>query len=327
MELVVVDNVITSITVKGTDVRDQVAVHKIDRISGNGILGSWSFKDSTHTFKPLLPLKAGVDYVLTINSWTIEFFSIEKETADPPEITAFYPTADTIPENLLKCYIAFSKPMREKEWHKYISVTDSEGKVVSDVILPLEPGLWNEDRTMLTCWIDPGRVKRGLKRNRQLGAPIEAGERYTITISADWQSINGTPMDSSWKRSFFVKERAETLTGPESWKISKPGAGTKDPLTIDFPEPMDFHTTISAFQIKNGMGAILGESKMGKSEKSWYFTPDNAWKADTYIIEITPSLEDLAGNSLLRPFDRDLSKNEKERQKHSTQLTLIIPES
>ena len=77
-----------------------------------------------------------------------------------------------MPENLLKIYLRFSHPMREGQSDKYISLIKNGKDTLPDVFLNLQPELWNEDRTVLTVWLDPGRIKRDLQPNLKLGNPL-----------------------------------------------------------------------------------------------------------------------------------------------------------
>jgi hypothetical protein len=39
------------------------------------------------------------------------------------------------------------------------------------------------------------------------------------------------------------------------------------------------------------------------------------WRKATYLLQVETKLEDLAGNNLLRPFDRDVTKAEAPEEK------------
>ena len=52
--------------------------------------------------------------------------------------------------------------------------------------------------------------------------------------------------------------------------------------------------------------AIAGRIEVGKEEKSWLFHPDRRWQDEDYTLTVDGLLEDLAGNSPLKPFDVDL---------------------
>ena len=82
---------------------------------------------------------------------------------------AIYPTQDTVPENLLKIYLQFSKPMREGQALRHIELLKNNRDTLPGVFLDLQPELWNVDRTTLTVWLDPGRIKRDLQPNGPIG--------------------------------------------------------------------------------------------------------------------------------------------------------------
>jgi hypothetical protein len=42
-----------------------------------------------------------------------------------------------------------------------------------------------------------------------------------------------------------------------------------------------------------------------REERLWELTPSRPWPAGRYAIVVDPVLEDLAGNNLRRPFDRE----------------------
>ena len=45
---------------------------------------------------------------------------------------------------------------------------------------------------------------------------------------------------------------------------------------------------------------------VGPEEKSWRFTPARPWRAGTHRVDVSPDLEDVAGNTPSRPFDLHL---------------------
>ncbi len=50
--------------------------------------------------------------------------------------------------------------------------------------------LWNEDLARLTVLIDPGRIKRNVATNVELGFALLAGRNYTLSVGAGWSSAN-----------------------------------------------------------------------------------------------------------------------------------------
>ena len=70
---------------------------------------------------------------------------------------------------------------------EHVSLLDDHGKPVVDPFLPVDGELWNADRTRYTVFFDPGRQKRGILPNREMGFSLAAGQ------STRWSSIaNGS---------------------------------------------------------------------------------------------------------------------------------------
>jgi hypothetical protein len=55
---------------------------------------------------------------------------------------------------------------------------------------------------------------------------------------------------------------------------------------------------------------VDGTPQPGPADRSWQLVPRAAWAAGAHRLVIDPVLEDLAGNSAGRVFDRDLSRPE-----------------
>src|SRR5205823_5383949 len=110
-------------------------------------------------------------------------FDFTVKPAGPPAAVAqVYPTADELPENLLKFYLHFTGPMRRGEAYDHLRLLDAQGKVVERSFLELGEELWDGSGRRFTLVIDPGRIKRGLKPREDLGPVLEAGKSYTLVI-------------------------------------------------------------------------------------------------------------------------------------------------
>jgi hypothetical protein len=51
---------------------------------------------------------------------------------------------------------------------------------------------------------------------------------------------------------------------------------------------------------------VPGEIAVEDEETSWRLTPDRPWTAGGYRVSVSKDLEDLAGNSIGRPFEVDV---------------------
>ncbi|MEL6557282.1 MAG: Ig-like domain-containing protein [Bacteroidota bacterium] len=306
-DLVSFENKILEVRIVAKSQADSLSITKEN--SSTPILGTWTKSDRNDIFKPLIPLGAGKKYLVFRNGQKTDSIFLKRKKQAPPTVLAFYPSADTVPENLLKCYIRFSKPMRDQNIYSFLAVKDEAGKVVEDVFLPLKPALWNMDQTVLTLWIDPGRVKRDLIRSRNLGTPLKAGRTYQIKISSEWKALNGEKLPHDFRKSFFISERDEKIPNSSRWQINPPIANTSKSLSIIFSENMDYRTALEGIKIYKGDQLISGKPSLRNQERRWIFIPDSEWQTGNYIIKIEPTIEDNAGNNLIRPFDNDLGSD------------------
>lgn len=276
------------------------------------ILGSYSAESNGVLFQPLIPFTRGLHYEILIQNKQIARFEIPAaDPADAPAISAIFPSQDTLPENLLKIYLHFSRPMREGQSGKYVVLVKNNADTIRGAFLDLQPELWNENRTILTLWLDPGRIKRDLRPNQLLGAPLQKNATYQITISPEWQDETGGKLLKNYTKNFVTIERDSVSPNPSLWKTKLPKAGTTQPFEVDFQEPLDHSLLMETLDIRTEKGEhVTGKWQIGRNEKSAMFVPGQIWKSGKFRLQIEPRLEDLAGNNLTRPFDRDISGKE-----------------
>jgi hypothetical protein len=271
------------------------------------VLGEFEKEDDAVLFKPAVPFTTGFIYEVFFRKEMIGSVSIPlPANARKTALIQIYPSTDTVPENLLKIYLQFSASMREGEALQYIHLLDENRDTLHDVFLDLQPELWNKERTALTLWLDPGRIKRDLIPNRKMGNPLRKENWYTLTVSAEWKDVQELPLQKTMVKKFFVGERDSYSPELASWNIQTPKAGTNQPLQISFGESLDYFLvgeTINILTEKNEI--IPGQIKIGDKERMIAFTPQQQWKEGHYRLQVKAILEDLAGNNLNRPFDRD----------------------
>ena len=266
-------------------------------------------------FEPIVPLTRGLRYEVLLDNNLISEIEVPKSESSPPDLIAIYPSQDTVPENLLKMYFLFSQPMVEGHALSFITIMRGSD-TLKGTFLDLQPELWNRDGTMLTLWLDPGRIKRDLIPNQEMGTPLKAGEKYTLAISALWKSKEGVPLTSDYSKTFIAFSRDEHMPTIDQWSMSFPSAGSTQPLKINLEEAMDYSVLLESIEIiRAGKNSIGGTIQLTDEEKTLLFTPTEIWKSGEYEIRIESRLEDLSGNNLNRPFDRDITKGEKTDQK------------
>jgi hypothetical protein len=276
------------------------------------MLGNYKIGHDDIIFEPLVPFTRGLHYEVLVNHHVVGEIRIpEPDPGDGPALLAIYPTQDTVPENLLKMYLQFSKPMREGQSLHYIALLKNNRDTVPDVFLDLQPELWDADRTTLTVWLDPGRIKRDLQPNKLLGSPLRKGEHYTLLVSGQWKDIQGSPLRKAYHKNFTVTFRDSLSPDPQTWIISNPKQ--RHSLEISFKAPLDYSLLTTTLHIVDEKGiAVLGAWHIGEEEKQVTFIPDAAWADGRYLLQIETRLEDLAGNNINRAFDVDVGNQTKE---------------
>jgi hypothetical protein len=227
-------------------------------------------------------------------------------TTPTTTVTQVFPSGDVIAENQLRLYIHFSAPMGMKGGLEYVHLLDEQGKEVTDPFLPLDAEFWNGDRTRYTVFFDPGRQKRGIPVIEEMGRSLTEGRPVTLVVDAAWRDGNGLPLKEAYRRTFKVGPPDERPLDHTAWQISPPAAGTRAPLTVAFPEPLDHGLLLRALGVQGADGRpIAGDITVGRGEAAWSFTPREFWKAGAHHIVALAMLEDLAGNRIGRAFEVD----------------------
>ena len=269
------------------------------------VLGTSSIEDGVLVFRPRFPLVPGVRYrtVLKIpGSPAVESFVNEpkRDLVATTRIEHVYPSAGVLPGNALRLYLYFSAPMSRGEAWKRIHLVDENGKADALAFLVAEE-LWDSDYRRLTVFFDPGRIKRGVLPNLELGLPIVEGKRYALVIDREFPDANGLPLSEPFKKEFRGTAAERNPIDPKQWRLSSPRAGTFETLDVEFPKPLDYALLQRCLKI----AGVAGTVSIDRDETRWRFTPAQAWTAGEHKLTVDPALEDLAGNRIDHPFDVD----------------------
>jgi hypothetical protein len=274
--------------------------------------GSYRLDKGVLSFKPLFPLEPGVtyraEYRLGAETAVASFVIPKPERQATTEIQQVFPTARLLPENQLKLYIQFSAPMSRGAAFQRIHVYDQSGIEVRLPFLRLAEELWDSEYKRLTVLFDPGRIKRGLVPNQELGMALHEGRSYRLVIDKDWPDAHGVPLKANYTREFSVGPEDRTPLDPKDWSIGAPQAGTRDAVTISFPEALDHALLTRVITVADASGrSVEGSVTTERDDTLWRFTPARAWNTGAYNIKVPGILEDLAGNKVYTPFDVDVT--------------------
>jgi hypothetical protein len=303
------------VSLLGVFVNDRVATNQADRPA---LLGSYQVVDKVVRFEPRFPLQPGVSYRVVLDyshlpnpgnvrKPLVAEFTLPKNRTASTVVAQVYPTTNTLPENQLKFYLHFSAPMSRGEAYQHLHLLDAKGHEIELAFLELGEELWDPSYRRFTLFFDPGRIKRGLKPREDLGPVLEEGKTYTFVVDQQWLDAQSSPLKEVYKKVFQAGPPDDQPPDPRTWKVQAPSPGSKEPLVVTFPKPMD-HAMLQRVLHVMGTGDknIPGAIQVSDAETRWQFRPQVAWAAGTYSLVVEKSLEDLAGNSIGRPFEVDV---------------------
>ncbi len=295
----------------------EALAESVDARAVPGVAGRFALGDELVYFVPRFPFADGIGYSLLVGSegGDTEFWEIERDstrTASTAEVLEIYPTVAELPVNLLRIYVLFSEPMSEGWAARAIRVCrDDTGEPLEDVFLPPEPELWDPERRRVTMLLDPGRIKRGLVPNLEMGYPLVEGVPIKVLVDADFRDAGGRPLKHGAERRYGIGPALRSHIDVQDWRLIAPHARTRTALVVEFGKPLDHGLLQHCLRVCDAAGAMVsGQAELGDEEGSWRFTPSLPWRGGDHRLVVEPRLEDVAGNSPVRVFDRDVSRPE-----------------
>lgn len=292
------------------------------------IAGRYGREGDALTFTPAFPLVAGQAYTARIQAAGPEpdqvTFAIPFTTpAVDAVVTDVFPSGDVLPENLLRFYVHFSVPMAPHAAFDHIQLLDASGSADQAAFMRFKQELWNEDRTRLTVLFDPGRIKREVATNVELGPAIEAGKPYRIAIAGGWPSADGRSTLADFSKSFTASSALRERPDVQRWQVTSPCRDSRDALELVLDRPFDRHRLEGALRVVTGDGHnVAGTVQIGTDERVWRFTPDQAWTGHEVRVVVDSRLEDVAGNNFRDLLDQPLT--EERRDEPTTELSVPL---
>lgn len=274
--------------------------------------GNYTASSNGIVFQPQFRFQPGVSYRASFSPakissvFRLPIARSERNTV----VSQVYPTSDILPQNLLKFYLYFSAPMSRGHIYEHIHLLDQDAKPIELPFLEIDEELWNREMTRLTLFLDPGRIKRGVRPLEEVGPALLPERDYTLVIDENWLDAQGMPLKTSFRKKFHVTPPDREAPDPTLWKISSPRAGTREPLTITFTDPMDQALALRLIAVES----LAGQKSVEEHETKWLFTPEQSWKPGEYRILVQSTIEDLAGNNIGKPFEVDLQQGSRTRE-------------
>ena len=303
----------------------QPAWQEIVRVSVSGanniaIAGRYRVMPDAVEMVPQFSLDAGREYSVRVDGSRLPKprpgeivetrVSLPRTTAQPTtRVTAIYPSSSRWPENTLRFYLHFSAPMSGTSAIGHVRLVDEYGAEVRDALLEVDVDLWDSDYTRRTVFFDPGRVKRGIKPNVDLGRALVAGRKYAIVVGTAWKDAQGQPLSQEFRHEFTAAPPIEAAVDPAAWSVAPPTHGTREPVVVSFPWALDEGLLRRALGVVAGSGqAVEGAISVGPDQTTWSFTPALPWRAVPYSLVVLTLLEDPAGNKVGQAFEFEMFK-------------------
>jgi hypothetical protein len=259
------------------------------------------------SFVPRFAFVDGTPYAVSVAGRTVAV--LRRPAATPMATTsvqAIHPAVLTVPRNLLRFYVTFTAPMSEGWAATHVRLEDEAGDPMSGALLPSEQELWDGARRRLTVLLDPARIKRGLAGHRALGYPLRRGESFGLVVEPGLRDARGNPLTAPAARRYAVGDDEQRRVVPADWELRVPPAHTRRPLEVRFDRPLDHGLLARCLRVVGPAGPVTGRAGTGADDRTWELRPLEPWAPGAHQLVVDPALEDLAGNSVRRPFDRDL---------------------
>jgi hypothetical protein len=263
-------------------------------------------------FVPRFAFLDGTPYTVTVEGASAAVLVRARPGRLPvTKVTGIRPTAAEVPCNLLRFYVQFSAPMSEGCAAALVRLARDDGSPITGALLPTEHELWDASRSRLTVLLDPARIKRGLAGHQEAGYPLRPGEPFHLIVGSGFLDAQGLPLRAPAQRRYHVGGEERRHVDPGCWVLAVPPAGTSEPLRVTFDRPLDYGLLARCLHVSGpGSQLVDGTPQIGRGEQAWQLLPRRTWASGSHQLIVDPVLEDLAGNSVSRVFDRDLTRPE-----------------
>jgi hypothetical protein len=274
--------------------------------------GSYEVDEEGLHFAPLFRFGAGVAYTARARLGPLRLeqrFQVEAAAGEPPRVAAVHPSGDILPENTLRLYLHFTKPMATRGAAQHVHLLEEDGREVPLAFVDVEPGLWDPAGTRLTLFFHPGRVKRGVAPGERLGPPLRAGRSYRLRVDAALADAHGVALGLPFEHRFRAGE-ADRRPPDGDGLVVEPPAAPAGELALRLPEPLDHALLQRWVWVEDARGErVPGEAAVTDAETRWLFRPQRPWAPGPYAVRVERGVEDRAGNRFDRPFDREAGQS------------------
>jgi hypothetical protein len=138
---------------------------------------------------------------------------------------------------------------------------------------------------------------------------LHEGIAVELVVGTGLRDAAGRRLVADRRRRYEVGADLREPVSPRAWTIDRPAVGDIGPVVVGFDHPLDRALLEDCLTVLDSSGTpVHGTIHIAAGETQWSFAPDRPWAQGPHHLVVDPVLEDLAGNSVLRVFDRDLDR-------------------
>jgi hypothetical protein len=262
-------------------------------------------------FVPRFAFMDGTAYQVSLDGVAaIVLLRPERRAPSTTEVLSIFPSAHEVPRNFLRAYVVFSEPMSEGYAAEHLRLLDESGNSLPGALFSTDYELWDGTHRRLTALLDPARIKRGLASQRQAGYPLRIGQSVRLVVDEGFRDARGAPLRGPAERRYDVGADERRRVDPATWTLRSPRRDSLEPLKVTFDRPLDYGLLTRCLRVVGPAGQrVDGTVELGSAERSWSLVPSVPWRAGRHELAVDDILEDVAGNSVRRVFDRDQSQS------------------
>ncbi len=192
------------------------------------ITGVHDLDDDGLHFQPRFPFVSGLRYTARLDlgpgGRLVHSFDVPPPAGPGARVLAVFPSAETLPENVLRLYLHFSQPMETLNAHRHVRLVDDAGFEVPLAFVEIEHGLWDPRQTRLTVLFHPGRIKRGVAPGERMGPPLRAGRAYRLVVDAAMPDTSGRLLGVAFENASGSRPRIASRRVLRHWDSTRPKA-------------------------------------------------------------------------------------------------------
>jgi hypothetical protein len=216
-----------------------------------------------------------------------------------------WPAAHGLPANILRFYVQFSAPAEAVFERGQLRLVTAGGALVSDAFLLLNEELWSPDGQRLTVLMEPGRIKHGMGPSPAHQPALIPGGSYRLEIGTGGRVFS---------KAFSALPPVLEPLLETHWHVSRPLAGSRQPLKVAFDRVMDNAIVAEEIQVQGPDGdRLAGTQALTDDSRKLVFRPLSRWEHAEYRLVFSRRFEDVCGNRLGEALDHLLTARQRPR--------------